>query len=86
MLYFISGILFQELILPLLVVAVEVVSTKLETFKVNNALVITKTNSKIRQIAEEEGPLEEKRVIGFVTDSDVAFEEDDEIVEENEDD
>ena len=81
MLYFISGILFQELILPLLVTAVEVLSTKLESLKAKNALDITKINTKIRQISEEE-PLEEKRVIGFVTDSDVTLEEDDEENEE----
>lgn len=40
-------------------------TTKIERIKARDALKITEINSKIRQIAEDEGYPENKRTIGF---------------------
>lgn len=40
-------------------------TTKIEAIKAKDALKITKLNSKIKQIAENEGCPEKKRAIGF---------------------
>ena len=63
------GILFFEVFFPLLNTCTEVLSTWLETKKAKFALKITEMNSKIKQIAEDEGYPEKKRAIGFQSES-----------------
>ncbi len=56
-------------------------TTKIEAIKAKDGLRITKINSKIKQVAENEGYPENKRAIGFRTEpaeeDEDTFEEDD---------
>lgn len=61
--YFLLGIMFYELIFPLLNTIIEVLTLKLELFKAKSSLEITKINSKIKKETREE----RTRVIGFTS-------------------
>lgn len=61
--YFLLGIMFYELIFPLLNTIIEVLTLKLELFKAKSSLEITKINSKIKKETREE----HTRVIGFTS-------------------
>lgn len=80
MLLFIAGIFFFELLLPFISTIFEILTIRLEVFKAKYSLDITKINSKIKQIAENEGYPENKRAIGFTSEPaevEEALEEDD---------
>ena len=66
---------------------VEVLSTWLEAKKANFALKITEINSKIKQVAENEGYPEKKRAIGFqsepVKEEPEPFEDEDDVDEDD---
>ena len=78
---FLAGIIFFELVFPLLTSIIEMLTTKIDVIKAKDALKITKLNSKIKQIAENEEYPESKRAIGFQSeleeDYEEVFEEDD---------
>ena len=82
---FLAGIIFFELVFPLLTSITEMLTTKIDVIKAKDGLKITKLNSKIKQIAENEEYPESKRAIGFQStlaeDYEEVFEEDD--VDEN---
>ena len=82
---FLAGIIFFELVFPLLTSIIEMLTTKIDVIKAKDGLKITKLNSKIKQIAESEEYPESKRAIGFQStleeDYEEVFEEDD--VDEN---
>ena len=86
LLYFLAGFIFFELIYPLLNTAFEVLTTKLETLKAQDALKITQINSDIKTVQEKEVLLEKKRPIGFSsTEEEVVevFEEEDDVNEDD---
>lgn len=78
---FLTGIVFFELVFPLLTSIIELLTTKIDVIKAKDGLKITKLNSKIKQIAENEEYPESKRAIGFQSeleeDYEEVFEEDD---------
>lgn len=78
---FLTGIIFFELVFPLLTSITEMLTTKIDVMKAKDGLKITKLNSKIKQIAENEEYPESKRAIGFQSkleeDYEEVFEEDD---------
>lgn len=67
--YFIMGIVFMELVYPYVSALFEVGLLQLESLKAQSSLKITKINSEIKKIAQEDEEPENSRVIGFVTEN-----------------
>lgn len=72
--YFIAGIVFVQIILPLLDSIVGVLVTGLEVIKSNLSKKIVAANCEIRKMQSPEGSV--TRVIGFATSQDYGEEED----------
>lgn len=75
--YFIMGIVFMELVYPYVSALFEVGLLQLESLKAQSSLKITKINSEIKKIAQEDEEPENSRVIGFVTEN-IEVEDDEE--------
>lgn len=67
--YFIMGIVFMELVYPYVSALLEVGLLQIESLKAQSSLKITKINSEIKKIAQEDEEPENSRVIGFVTEN-----------------
>ena len=76
LLLFITGILFFKLLFPILNTICEVINTSLEVLKAKSALKITKINSKIQDISENENCPKSKRAIGFYNEEEAPEEDD----------
>ena len=74
MVYFIAGIVFVQIILPLLASIVGVLVTGLEVIKSNLSKKIVAANCEIRKMQSPEESV--TRVIGFATSQDYGEEED----------
>ena len=75
-LYFILGILFIEVVIPLIEAIVTLLLTVIEIFKGKCSLKISQISAEIQELTkEEEMP---HRAIGFVVDSDDNYDEEEE--------
>ena len=74
--YFIAGVAFYKWIMPLVDILVETVATKLEVSKASDNLIISETNIKIQDMAEN-GIAAPKRPIGFTSSPALDKEEED---------
>ena len=76
LLYFIAGVAFYKWITPLVDAFIEIIATKLEVSKASNNLIISETNIRIQDMAEN-GIAAPKRPIGFTSSPAVDKEEED---------